>query len=57
MAHHVVVNLTQKEARCLYIAAQSALDSDEDAMAIFADDRHDVSAAYRALEKLNSARA
>jgi hypothetical protein len=55
MAKTVVVRLTVSEAVNLSHAVGDSLHSEEDALAIFADDRRAVSAAYRGQRKLNDA--
>jgi hypothetical protein len=55
MAKKVIVKLTELEAQCMRAAVGNSLYSDEDALALFAGNKHHVNAAYRAEEKLRKA--
>lgn len=51
----VVITLTQAEAEALAYAAGNSLYSEEDAMALFGERKHQVNAAFRGYEKLQAA--
>lgn len=55
MSRYIIVRLTEKEAREALHAMGNSLDSPEDALAIFADDRRNINAACRAADKIERA--